>query len=98
MSKVKNKFEIGDKVKVVNYGHLMWTNKKSGTKVNWPIINEDENTIWNDMQSEIVGKYGVVKDVIETQGIVQYSLNGIPQKSAWYNEEQLEFSVIKNVT
>ena len=87
---MKNKFEIGDKVKVVNYGHRMWSYKGTETKVNWPIISEDENIIWNDMQSEIVGKYGVVDKVTETQGITKYSLDGIPQKSAWYNEEQLE--------
>jgi hypothetical protein len=87
---MKNKFEIGDKVKVVNYGHLMWSNKKSGMKMKLPIISEDGNIVWHDFLSKIVGKVGVVVEVIETQGIVNYSLNGIPQKTSWYNEEQLE--------
>jgi len=36
-----------------------------------------------------VGKEGIVDKVSVTQGIVGYALNNIPEKYAWYYEDQL---------
>ena len=87
---MKSKFVIGDKVEIINYGHLIWSSKKSEIEIGLPVIHEGKYTIWYDMNNDIVGKIGVVDDVTETQGNIQYSLKGIPQKSAWYNEDQLK--------
>lgn len=87
---MKSKFVIGDKVKVVSYGHPIWVNKNSGMEMNFPIISEDDKVVWYDINGGVVGKIGIVEKVKETQGILGYSLSGIPEKSAWYNEDQLE--------
>lgn len=65
------KFGIGDKIKVVNYGHR----PSMGTF---------------DMSASAVGKEGLVCEVTNTQGVWQYAVEGIPEKHAWYKEDQLE--------
>ncbi len=87
---MKSKFVIGDKVKVVNYGHPILVNKNSGMEMNFPVISEDDKVVWYDMNGGVVGKVGIVDKVKETQGILGYSLSGIPEKVSWYNEDQLE--------
>ena len=119
--------KVGDKVKVVKYGHLMWQNKenyqeisdeyaKIGAKLNNEIskLLFGEDTIlvdiesvkgksepdniyldggdvwWVDLRPELVGQEGVVCKVINTQGRLQYAIDGIKGKHAWYNREQLE--------
>ena len=42
-----------------------------------------------DIMPEIIDKQGVVDKVSVTQGIVGYALNNIPEKYAWYYEDQL---------
>lgn len=74
----KNKFDIGDKVKVVGYGSLMWTNHGDG------------KVTYKDMRPEMVGQTGIVSIAKECQGMWNYALVKIEGKSAWYNEDQLE--------
>lgn len=72
------KFGIGDKVKVVNYGSQL-------------ISYRDGSWFVQDMLPEIVGKEGIIDHVSETQkDYIQYSIDGIPRKHAWYVEQQLE--------
>lgn len=82
-------FKIGDKVKIANYGHAIWENKNQpfGEGHNFPTISEDENIRWIDIKPELVGKEGVVSKVGITQGIPEYSIEGI---GSWYSEKQLE--------
>ena len=80
--------KIGDKVKVVDFGHLMWSRKPMSFKVY--AKDPDSNVVWYDCSPEIVGKEGVIKDVKTTQGQTNYALSGITEKSAWYSENQLE--------
>ena len=87
---IKSKFKVGDKVVIVKYRHPVWVNRDAGDKLSWPVIREDDNIIWYDMISDIVGKVGVVIFVRESQGQILYSVNGIPQKTSWYKEEQLD--------
>ena len=81
-------FGIGDKVKIVNYGSLLWESKD--VKPSFKVLSVDEDgTYWCDMNPELVGKEGLVCKVSMTQGFPSYALDGI-SKYAWYNEEQLE--------
>ncbi len=85
------KYGIGDKVRIVNYGSLFWENKNtSDPKLSFPIVHEDENMIWKDMLPELVGQQGIVSKVTETQGIYNYTIEGIKGKYAWYQEGQME--------
>ena len=85
------KFNIGDKVRIVNYGQLMWGNKSAhGGKLleGFPIIQEDEDFLWVDLRPDIVGQEGVVDVAKTNQGIDEYSVHGV---GAWFNNDQLEF-------
>jgi hypothetical protein len=74
------KFKVGDKVKVVKYGHIIHHYK-----------SETGNWAAEDISPDIVGKEGVVREVSNSQpGWVTYALDGIPEKTAWYNQNQLE--------
>jgi hypothetical protein len=74
----KNKLKVGDKVRVINYGSLLWENDKYG------------NLTTFDMSPELIGKEGVVSKVTKTQGVTEYAVDGIPEKHAWYDRDQLE--------
>lgn len=83
------KFKIGDHVHVVNYGSKIWMFKgQPQPKHKMPIISENEEIAWYDMLPEIVGKKGTVREVYHGQ----YALDGIPEKTAWYNDNQLRLA------
>ena len=85
-----SKFKKGDKVRVVKYGHPVWSYDNMETV--FPIISENKEIGFKiyDMHSELVGQTGTVSKVTKIQGQFEYSLEGIPSKTAWYDEEQLE--------
>ena len=84
------KFSIGDKVKIVNYGHLLWSKKNNEYQTGMPLFREDGDVNWHDASSHLIGKVGVISEVTETQGKHQYAIEGVPEKTAWYSNEQLE--------
>lgn len=88
-----NKFNIGDKVKVIKYGSLMWISKKATIEMeafkDYLAYSEDDKTKVIDMYPDLIGKEGIVDSFHESQGSYQYSIYG-PWKHAWYNESQLE--------
>jgi len=71
------KFNLGDKVKVVNYGHQVFTTS-NGVRSEY------------DALPGIVGKEGMVTKVSTVQNKPSYSVSGIPEKGSWFNEDQLE--------
>ena len=71
-----NKFKIGNVVKVINYGGLVWY-RVGGELKEW------------DICPQMVGQTGIVREVNEVQGSYKYALD-IPGKQAWYDEGQLE--------
>ncbi len=72
------KYKIGDKVKVINYGSLLWQRNSVG---NISIL---------DIRPGVIGKEGVICKADLTQGKPTYAIDGIPEKHSWYDEEQLE--------
>lgn len=75
----ENLFDIGDKVKVVKYGCLMWDGTSGVGKVK----------IF-DTHPELIGKVGIVSKVQLCQDKYSYALLKIEGKYAWYDEQQLE--------
>ncbi len=71
------KYKTGDKVRIVNYGHRIFSNMNG----KFEII---------DISAELVGMEGIIKEGKVTQDRPSYVLDGIPNKCAWYDEEQLE--------
>src|SRR5690349_20339562 len=88
MSKSNTKFRLGDKVRVVNYGHLICSTKEDMPTLN--IISIEKGLVYYDMNHDLVGKIGIIDNAHQTQGIDRYSINGIPTKHAWYDNQQLE--------
>lgn len=85
--------KIGDKVKVINYGHLIWYNTEN---IMWKqmenkpkIYSQIGNIAYQDINPYIVGKEGVISE-ISSHIPRMYSVDGIEEKAAWYNEDQLE--------
>lgn len=125
---VDRKLKVGDKVKVVEYGHLMFRYKKgyqaesdmfarmqiesdnrmaemlfgeggfvpkdSSNAKGKPepdnIYKDCGDMWWIDMSPELVGQEGVVSQVTISQGRLQYAVDGISGKHAWYDDKQLE--------
>ena len=96
-------FKIGDKVRIIKYGSL-WKIHKSEYEFMCKYFNEtpdysdiyieDESIIWKDTNKNLIGKEGVIRKVSESQpGFLQYALDGIPEKTAWYNHTQLELII-----
>lgn len=86
-------YKAGNKVTIVNYGHLTWINKKLSTaKLSFPLIGEDENFSWHDMSPEMVGQNGIVVEAKMTQGIPCYAIHFEKGRSAWYDEKQMELT------
>ena len=95
---MENKFKIGDKLRIINYGSLIWQNKtnqdaerKFHEDNGFPykelkVLSDDGKTQWLDLHPELVGKEGIV-DKISDSG--DYALTGL-SKHAWYSENQLE--------
>ncbi len=75
---MNTQFKAGDKVRVVNYGHLVSTPCK-GT--------ENSKTTKVDALPSIVGCVGTVAFVKDNRHIL---LGGIYDKASWYDCEQLE--------
>ena len=84
-------YGIGDKVKIVNYGHPIWENKKMRQpKLSFPLISENEDIRWLDMSPDLIEQEGIVEKVSMTQGMPHYAIDGIKGKHSWYDEGQME--------
>ncbi len=83
--------QIGDKVEIVKYGSLMWENTDVQTYFSacksFKEYSRNGSIIWFDTNPELIGKHGVVVGISPTGG---YKLDGIPKKTAWYDEKQLK--------
>lgn len=83
-------YGIGDKVKVVKYGGVMWHRKEGQKPLSLPLIQETDDFWWYDTCPECVGKEAIITYVTNTQNRPGYSLKGDFNKRSWFNEEQLE--------
>ena len=91
--KINPLFKVGEKVRVVNYGHLLFTNEPY--KFNYKLLEEKGSARLYDVSVDLLGKTGDVTEVCESQGKFTYALSGL-RKVAWYNEDQLE-KVLKRI-
>lgn len=80
--------KIGDRVRIINYGHAVFTVEQEYKTDKFPLIKTyPDGTEARDMAPELVGQEGTITQVSKDGD--QYILLG-PSKAAWYNEEQLE--------
>jgi len=86
----KAKFGIGDKVRIVGYGSVMAMGNWDKGKISHPILKEEGNIIYVDWMPDLIGKVGIICEKTGRSPNAQYALKGIPQKIAWYDEEQLK--------
>lgn len=94
-------YNIGDKVRVVEYGSLFFSFESNFIiPKRWNIIKQSDPSIEPygvicDTSPELVGQEGIVMQKSDVQGKYCYALEGIKGKFAWYDERQLEL-VSKN--
>ncbi len=75
------KYNLGDRVEIVNYGHQIWNSIEGSDKVN--VI---------DLQPQLVGKQATIMESTENQpGYEQYKLDidGYGSR-AWFGLKQLK--------
>jgi hypothetical protein len=90
-----NKFKIGDKVKIINYGSLFYISKPIQPQFEpmckaFPVFFEDNSFIFVDTCQYMVGRIGTIYNIEYVNKMPQYSLRGIEGKISWYGEDQLE--------
>lgn len=92
-------YKIGDKVRIVQYGHLYYMTRDEYEKIgaSQKIWAKSTDSIVIDVKPELIGQVGTIRDVSTYEKFVftvnfgkQYALEGISGKSAWYDENQLE--------
>ena len=82
---MKAKYKVGDKCRIVNYGHLLW----SYYDMDLPIYAKDSegNPNWYDTHSEYIGKKVVIQSIrVSDNSGIQYSTSLF----SWASEEQLQ--------
>lgn len=76
------KFNVGDGVQVINYGEHAFIQPNCSTC--------GQEGVWKDHMMHIIGKTGIVSDVVQQNGEYLYAVNGIPEKQRWYKFDQLK--------
>ena len=78
------KFKVGDHVKIINYGHQMMS----------IVLRADsekaDDPEYFDMSPELIGQTGVIIEANTDSNGDAYAIDNIPQKQAWYRNDQLE--------
>lgn len=87
MEKTEQPFKLGDRVRIVNYGHPIASTEKD---LPFPYLGKDDNGWhWYDMQPNKLGQEDVVTTVSPPRENYPHYKYGL-SKSAWYDAGQLE--------
>ena len=81
-------FEIGDKVRIIKYGHMIFVHKDDDKYKT--ILGLTEGFKCVDAMPELIGKEGIITEIGETFYMNTYAIEGITSKSKWYDDGQLE--------
>jgi hypothetical protein len=91
------KFKVGDRVTIINYGHIGWIHKEEFerlTRIYGPtklkIIHEEDKMLSYDLRPELLGEEAVITKAIVTQGIDKYSLAFDKGSISWFTNDQLK--------
>jgi len=85
----KKTFNIGDKVKVVNYGALVFEAFDCDRPLPLPVYKEDKEQNYRayDIRPELVGRMAIIAGGSDKHG---YSLQFKDDEISWFNLSQLE--------
>ena len=90
MNKVN--LQIGDKVKIINYGHIMVINKNIWPipieEYSYPIIKDYGWWCIMDISRELVGMKGIITD--ELDGSYRVYIKKLKSSIAWFCKKQLK--------
>ena len=84
-----SKFKVGDEVTIIKYGSRYWSYDPIDVSFKVIFHNKEEGYKVYDINPELVGQKGIVDGISFTHEKPKYSLQG-PNKTAWYDEQQLE--------
>lgn len=90
--------EIGNRIKIVNYGHLIMFSKREEHRENreriakaFPLIGEDDIGYYYDMRPELVGREGVIVNKTITETSARYSIMfNDGNRISWFADKQVE--------
>ena len=91
------KYRLGDVVKIVNYGHLIWAWEDAigDAPISFKEYSRDEpeeeggrTLIWFDIAPQVVGEKAIIGEIDKGRYRLQFMPNG--NKSAWFTEIQME--------
>lgn len=93
---METNFKVGDKIRIVNYGHRLWWHKSDwekykntvGSKMTPYANSEDGKILFFDLAPEKIGREDVIIKHTESQpNFHQYALE---KNGAWFSPNQLE--------
>jgi len=89
--------KIGDRVKIVNYGHMIMFSKNKANPYRdsmaktFPLIFEDDTSSYYDIRPELIGKEGIVVNKITDNHSGRYSVHfDDGNRMSWFSERQIE--------
>lgn len=94
---MESKFKVGDRVRIVKYGHLIWANKSNRTTFNavkamGKTYKETKKVLYVDIRPEHIGKETVITKVITNRGKIYYGT----ELFSYVGEGQLELIEAKS--
>ena len=84
---MKKSFNTGDKVEIVNYGHLCFEKTDDKRPMPGPIIWEKDGMRAVDTSSEMVGWVAIIIKGNDKKG---YSIKTNQGEMAWFDKKQLK--------
>jgi len=90
--------EIGDRIKIVNYGHIILFSKQERHREDrervaksFPLIKETEDFYYYDMRPELIGTEGKIVNKMHSQGSNRYSVQfDDGNRISWFSDKQVE--------
>jgi len=90
--------EIGDRIRIVNYGHIIFFSKEERHREdrerfakNFPLVSEDELFYHYDLRPELIGQEGEIVNKTRCGTSAKYSImfdHG--NRISWFSDKQLE--------
>ena len=80
------KFNIGDKVEIIKYGHLCWEGVNCSNPMQGSIIYEQDGLRAVDMNPDMIGTIGIISGIGTGN---TYSIETKDDSIAWLDKRQL---------
>jgi hypothetical protein len=100
MKKKLNKFQTGDRIEIVNYGHIAWCGEefKAAMFPEAKVLNKKDRLLTIDTNPSLIGKKGIIVEQSKCQGNYEYAIKfDAGGYSAWYFEGQISKNYFETI-